>query len=596
MSSLKKLYEIFTPRDHKHILILFLMSILSAFTQALGVASIFPFINTVMSPDVVYGEGFLNWAYETLSFNNVNNFLVFLGSMVLVLIILSSITGALTTYVKAKFVSSKNHTLSLRLLEIYLYKPYSYFLRKNSSELSKNVLSEINELSNKYILSIFDIVINGLIFIILLSTLLFVDVMSTIIIFGVLFITYGTLNLYTKRKLRKLGIDRFNANHKRHKLAYEAISSIKISKVMSNENFFLNSYSKESKKLAKTRVVSILIGQLPNYGLDLIAFGGLVLFVLIKVINSETAENIIPLISLFALAGYRMKPAINKLYAAITHLHYNQEVLDKIHYDMIVEKYEKETVNSNIHLEFNEEINIRNIDFMYEDSSEKVLKNVSLKIKKNSIIGFVGSTGSGKTTLVDIIMGLHKPTKGCLEVDNTQINYSNVKAWQKKIGYVPQDIYLSDDTLAHNIAFGIEDKKIDLDKVKIAAKISALDQFIENELPSKYDTKIGDRGVRLSGGQRQRIGLARALYRNPDVLILDEATSALDGATEQEVLNAIQSAAKSRTVVMIAHRLTTLRDCDQIFLLEKGQVIAAGTYSELSTTNRKFMKMAKMLD
>ncbi len=596
MRSLRKLYEIFTPRDHKHILLLFFMSLISAFTQALGVASIFPFINTVMNPDAVYSEGLLRWMYELLGFDNVNSFLIFLGVMVLGLIILSSITGALTTYVKARFVSSKNHTLSLRLLEIYLYKPYSYFLQKNTSELSKNVLSEVNELSNKYILSIFDIIINGLIFIILLSTLLFVDVYSTIIIFGVLLLTYGSLNLYSKRKLRKLGIERFDANRNRHKLAYEAISSIKISKVMSNEKFFLNSYSKASKKLAKTRVVSTLIGQLPNYGLDLIAFGGLVLFVLIKVINSEPAEDIIPLISLFALAGYRMKPAINTLYAAITHLHYNQEVLDKIHHDMIIEKYEKETINSNVNLDFNHEIKVENIDFMYEDGASRVLKRVNISIRKDSVIGFVGTTGSGKTTLVDIIMGLHRPTNGFLKVDNTIIDLTNVKTWQRKIGYVPQDIYLSDDTLAHNIAFGIEDKKIDLSKVKKAAKIAALDQFIEEELPLKYDTVIGERGIRLSGGQRQRIGLARALYRNPDVLVLDEATSALDGATEQEVLSAIQNAAQSRTVIMIAHRLTTLRDCDQIYVLEHGDITASGTYSELLQSNKKFMQMAKIID
>jgi len=245
-------------------------------------------------------------------------------------------------------------------------------------------------------------------------------------------------------------------------------------------------------------------------------------------------------------------------------------------------------------INFQKAIKLKDIRFCYTDNSFDVISKINLTIPKNSFIGFAGATGCGKTTLVDIILGLLTPQSGQIIVDNTPITQENIQSWQQKIGYVPQEIYLSDDSVRKNIAFGVSDKDIDDKQVKLAARIAALDAFVEIELPKKYNTIIGERGIRLSGGQRQRIGLARALYRNPEVLILDEATSSLDGATEEAVLKAIQHAAKSRTVIMIAHRLNTLKDCDQIYIMEKGSIIGQGTYKELIDTNRQFREMAKL--
>jgi len=291
-------------------------------------------------------------------------------------------------------------------------------------------------------------------------------------------------------------------------------------------------------------------------------------------------------------------PALNRLFGAMTRVYYNTAIVDKIYEDMIevgLHRQQKpESKNKETELIFRKEIKLQNIIFSYAESSYDVINGINLTIPKNHIIGLVGATGCGKTTLVDIILGLLTPQSGQIFIDKTLISDKNIKAWQRKIGYVPQEIYLSDDSVKKNIAFGLEEKDINMKQVQQVARIAALAEFVENELPKKYNTIIGERGLRLSGGQRQRIGLARALYRNPEVLVLDEATSSLDGVTEEIVLKAIQSAAKSRTVIMIAHRLNTLEDCDRIYILENGQITGQGTYLELLDKNQQFRDMAKL--
>jgi ATP-binding cassette, subfamily B, bacterial PglK len=316
--------------------------------------------------------------------------------------------------------------------------------------------------------------------------------------------------------------------------------------------------------------------------------------------KGESVVDFIPLLSLFAFAAYRMMPSLHRFFNALTRVYYNTAIVDKIYEDMIeIQPKKQSSVPSKPikkAINFEKAIKLQDIRFCYTDSSFDIISNINLTIPKNNFIGFAGATGCGKTTLVDIILGLLTPQSGQIIVDDTPITQKNIPSWQQKIGYVPQEIYLSDDTIRKNIAFGLPNKDIDDKQVKFAAQLAALDTFVENELPNKYNTIIGERGIRLSGGQRQRIGLARALYRNPEILVLDEATSSLDGATEEAVLKAIHHAAEARTVIMIAHRLNTLKDCDQIYILEKGRIIGQGTYEELLKQSRKFREMAKITD
>ncbi len=597
-SFLKKLYEIFTPRERMQAMMVFFASLATAFVQAFGVASIFPFINVVMNPDIVGQNKWLSLLYNKGHFTSINYFILFLGIAIFLIVIFSGTISAITTWAKTRFTLGKNHSLSRRLLTVYLNQPYEFFLQKNSSELSKNILSEVNQLTSQLLMALFDILINGLMVVVILSMLFIVDVSVTIGAIIFLSGSYGIINYFIKNKLKEIGRERLEANRGRFRMVNESLSSIKTTKIMGLESYFLDNYSYFSWRFARYNVFASVVGEIPRYLLEAVAFGGIVSFVIFMIIRGDKTLEFIPLLSLYAFAAYRIIPALNRLFNSTATVYYNIAIVDKIYEDMIEIVPPKILLPkpdaTKLELSFNKTIKLQNISFSYQDSSCEVINNINFTIPKNSMIGFAGPTGCGKTTLVDIILGLLKPQKGNIMVDDIEINDENIIAWQRKIGYVPQEIYLSDDTISKNIAFGVPDEEISDEQIQYVAQSAAIESFIENELPQKYNTVIGERGIRLSGGQRQRIGLARALYRNPEVLVLDEATSSLDGTTEEHVLKAIQSAAHTRTVIMIAHRLNTLKECDQIYILEKGRIIGQGKYEELIVRNKKFREMAKI--
>jgi ATP-binding cassette, subfamily B, bacterial PglK len=601
---LKKLYELLAPKERFQVAMLFMGSLVTAFAQAIGVFSVFPFINVVMNPDMIMQNRWLLLVYERGNFSEPYTFIRFMGVGVFLAVLFSSFMSALIMWAKTKFVMGKNHSLSYRLLQKYLSKPYSFFLMKNSSELAKNILAEIKQLTEQLLMAVFEIMINSLMLVFIVGMLIMVNLAVTV--GSMLFLggTYFLVNRYLKSRLKKKGVQRFEANNERFKMANEALSSIKVTKVMGVEDYFLNRYGVSSRRFARFNIYAKVAGHIPYYLIETIVFGGIVFFIILMLSRGDGITQIIPLVSLFAFAGKRILPAIQHLYISVSQIYFNQPILDKIHEDMVDQdagqikssnaSIREKLSNKIDELPLNDRIILNGIRFGYDSSDADVIKHINLTIPKNNMIGFAGATGSGKTTLVDIIMGLLEPQEGELLVDHTPITRENIRSWQNKIGYVPQEIYLSDDSIRNNIAFGVVDKEINDGQVQFAAKLASLDEFILRNLPLQYETVIGERGVRLSGGQRQRIGLARALYRNPEVLVLDEATSSLDGTTEENILQAIKSASETRTVIMIAHRLNTLKECDQIYLLEEGEIVGQGTYDTLMETNHRFQSMAKV--
>ncbi len=595
-SMVRKLYEIFTPQERIQALLIFFAGLITAFAQMTGVFSVFPFINVAMNPTSIQTNRWLAFAYTTFSFSSPGEFMVALGIAVVILVILSNGITALTMWAKTRFVLNRNYTFSNRLLAVYLGRPYAFFLNSNSSDLGKNVLSEINQLTTSFLMPLFEAMINILILAVIVFMLFSVNPAVTVLTIGFLGTVYGTLNFFLKVRLKRMGAERMEANKKRFRAATEALSSIKISRVIGAEPFFLDRFAENSRKFADLNVFAKVAGQLPSYLMESIVFGGLILFVVLALVRGGEVSSVVPLVSLYAFAGKRLIPALQQIYASVTQIYYNKAILDRLYQDLVSDEqhdlFPKEGGEGK-ELPFRHRILLENIRFRYPEGERNVIDGLDIEIPRESVVGLVGTTGSGKTTLVDIILGLHIPKEGRMLIDDTPVAPANIRAWRRKIGYVPQDIYLSDDTVTRNIAFGIPDDRIDEEQVRRAARIAALDDFIQT-LPEQYGSVIGERGVRLSGGQRQRIGLARALYRSPEVLVLDEATSSLDGATEEAVLNAIRSASKAKTVIMIAHRLNTLKDCDVIYMLEKGRISASGTYEGLLLENREFMRMAKV--
>ena len=412
----------------------------------------------------------------------------------------------------------------------------------------------------------------SLVVILIIFLLIIIDPKLALIVGLSLGGAYLAIFYFRRKFLKNIGEKRLIHNQIRFTKVSEAFGAIKEIKFGGLEKSYIKSFSRSAKIYASASSLAQLLSQLPRFILEAIAFGGILLIVLYVMSQEENFNKALPIVSLYVFAGYRLLPALQQVYAALTTITYVAPSLDKLQNDLKNLKQINENKEKKI-LQFNKKIELKNITYHYPNSSRIILNNINLKIPANSTVGFIGKSGSGKTTTIDIILGLLTPQKGTLEVDDKVITEENLKSWQRYIGYVPQHIFLSDDSVAANIAFGVELKDIRQDWIEKASKIANLHDFVMDELPNQYNTIIGEQGVRLSGGQRQRIGIARALYHNPKVLILDEATSALDNNTEKVVIDAVNNLRKNITIILIAHRLNSLKNCDTIFRLDKGFLV-----------------------
>jgi len=595
MEFLKKCIYLLTPRELKISFLLIIMIIIMASLDMIGVASILPFMAVLTNPSVIETNAILNKMFEISKIFGVENndgFLFALGVLVFMLLIISLIFKALTAYAQIRFVQMREYTIGKRLLEGYLHQPYNWFLSRHSADLVKTVLSEVNEVIGNALKPLMEIIAKSMIIIAIIILLIIADPKLAFIVSFSIIITYGLIFYSISNILYKLGKERFKNNHFRFRIVSEAFGAAKEIKVSGLEKSFIKSFSNTAQTFARNVASSDVLGILPRFALEAIAFGGILLIILYILANTGSVNDAIPIISLYAFAGYRLMPAIQQIYLSSTRLKFVGPALDKIINDIKNLKPLNLNQNQGV-LNFNKTIDLKNISFNYPNSKRTSLKNINLSIPNRSRVGIMGQTGCGKTTMVDIILGLLDPKKGTLEVDGQIIKDQNRRSWQRSIGYVPQEIYLSDDTIAANIAFGVDSKDINKDLVERASKIANLHEFIIDELPDQYQTSVGERGIRLSGGQRQRIGIARALYHSPKVLILDEATSALDDQTEKVVMEAINNLDKNITIIIIAHRLSTIKNCDIVYLLEKGELKNTGTFEEIIKVNNNFDMITK---
>jgi ABC-type multidrug transport system fused ATPase/permease subunit len=590
METFKKLIFLLNYHEKKNAVFLLIMSIIMALLDMIGVASILPFMTVLTNTSLIETNFILNTMFKASSIFGVQNnqqFIFILGFILFFILIISQLFKAFTTYLQFKFILMLEHSISKRLVEGYLYQPYSWFLNRNSADLGKTILSEVSNVVGNGVGKLMEIITKGAVSIAILILLIIVDLKLTLIVGFTLSVVYFLIYYGFKDYLSEIGEKSLENNQHRFKAISEAFGAAKEIKVGALEQTYIKSFSNSSEYFTRFNAFSLIISSLPRFFLEIITFGGVILLILYIMAKSDSFIDALPVISLYVFAGYRLMPAAQGIFASFTQLTFVIPSLDKLYDDIKNIKISKENQDQTV-IPFNKTINLKNIHFSYPDISRTTLKDVTLNIPVKSTVGFVGATGSGKTTTVDIILGLLDPQKGTLEVDGKVITEHNSRSWQRNIGYVPQYIYLSDDTIAANIAFGVATKDIDQEAVEKASKIACLHQFVLNELPKKYQTLIGERGVRLSGGQRQRIGIARALYHNPQVIILDEATSALDNATEKKVMDAINNFEKKITIIIIAHRLNTVKNCNIIYLFDKGEVKSKGTYDELINVNQSF--------
>jgi len=595
MRILRIFFDLLTPRERRNLYLLFGAVLVMAGLEVVSVGSILPFLQVAADPASVQENAYLRWAYDTFGFASTNSFLIALGLLAFAALVLSNTVIVGTMWALYRYVWGRNHSLSRRLLRSYLHRPYAYFLTRNSAELGKNVLEEVREVTTSMLYPALRGGAKAVVALFIVGFLFAVDPVVAGMLTLVLGGAYAAVHFTARAWLDQAGSERVSANTERYRLVSEAFGGIKQVKLRGSEASLLEQFDAPSKQYARLQAHARAVQKSPRYILEAVAFGGIILIAVYLIAMQDTLRQVIPILGLYAFAGHRLMPALQKAFQGIASARFNSAALEALHRDFqqhMDEGTADDRTEPHNPLTLNDRLVLDRVTFAYPDAEAPAIEDLSLEIPANTTVGFVGKTGSGKTTTVDLILGLLRPQEGRLAVDGTPLRGEAVRRWQQNIGYVPQQTFLADDTVARNIAFGVPEDEIDTDAVRDAARRAHIYDFVTRELPDRWATIVGERGVKLSGGQRQRISIARALYHRPSVLVFDEATSALDQATEKKVMQAIYGLDDDHTILVIAHRLSTVQRADNIIMLEQGRKVGEGTYEELAHEHAKFREMA----
>lgn len=583
IESVRKLLLLFGKRDKKRLLIIFGMMIIAALFETLGIGLIVPFVGILTNPEVIQEQVILSYLYELFNFDSATGFIIFSVLFLLTVFILKNLYLLLFNYVQFRVILNQQVKLSRDLFKEYLTKPYTFHLQRNTADLLRNINGEIPNLFQGIIMSSFQLLTEILVIVCILILLLVMAPLATIIasvLLGGSVILFFTL---LRKKISVLGREQQKVSGTMIKWVNQGLGASKEVKVSGKEGFFINSYTSQSQVKADNSRYMKMLELVPRLFIETLLVSIVLITMLVIVFQGTGTSQLIATMALFAMAAFRLMPSITRVVALITTIRYNQPALDVVYEDLFMNKEGSENINREPVIinkgekTFNDSIQLQEVSFRYPEQKRYSIKDISLTIPIGQSVAFIGESGAGKTTLADIILGLFKPEQGNVLIDGKDL-YSQKSLWQQKIGYIPQSIFLSDDTIRGNVAFGIEEERIDDKEVWRALEQAQLKEFIE-ELPNQLETSVGERGVRLSGGQRQRIGIARALYHNPEILFMDEATSALDNETEKGIMKAIDGLKGEKTLIIIAHRLSTIENCDIVFKMYNGSLIS---------TNNKF--------
>ena len=591
LSPFKILYKILPTASRKGLSLVLFSSLITAFFETLSVASIFPFMAIVMDPSILSKYHWIDYVLKALNIKTEHGAIIGAGVLTITVLAIGNLITATNLWIQTHYLALARRELSFELFSGYMYSPYTFHLNRDASSLSRVINGDVESALGGFLASLLGVISKGLSGIVLISLIVIVD---PFVAFGAILIL-GCGYLFVYKLIRKkqvlLGAKMVDASLRVGRTTLEGLHGIKELRVLGRESASINEYKKSFSVLTLTQASNQLAAALPRYVIEVLAFAGIIIVTLTFVLKGE-GTSAIPSLALYALAGLRLVPIFQQFFAAAITIKYHTKAVDSLDLDLSylrAESFSSEN-NRDEKFTFDKEIKLNDLSFKYPSSDQPTLNKVSLSILRNQSIGLVGRTGSGKTTLVDLILGLFPPTQGLISIDGINLNASNDRNWRKCVGYVPQNVFLTNASITHNIAFGVPEQFIDKSAVFHAAKMAQAEEFI-NKLPDGYDTIVGERGIKLSGGQRQRLGIARALYHKPSVLVFDEATSALDGLTEDAVMEAIKTLSAERTIILIAHRLRTVQACDRIIMLEAGSIIADGNYDHLLKNSSEFFKL-----
>lgn len=593
---IKQLFGLLTDKQLKQFYILQVLVVIMAFTELLGIASIAPFMALVGDISILETNGVFAQLYQMSGIDNPMDFLFYAGVVVLVMLTFSTVVSMFTIWKLSIFGARIGTEIADRLYSYYMQQSWQFHASGSSAQLTKQVSTEAARISVGIIQPL--VQMNAKLVLALFISISIVIYDPLIAILGLLIFSLAYFLLYrlVRKKLVSNGQKLSEVSTQRFRLMNEGFGGIKDVLLLNRSHDFIARFHDSGKVFARAQGTNIAISQVPRYFIELIAFGAMISLVLVLIkVHSGNLGEVLPILAVYALAAFKLLPALQQIYSSVSTIKGNVAAFEAVKEDL-ERSFEKQKTISKAPMptaiKLSNNIALKGIEFSYPDKDRAAVDGVSMSIPVNSVIGLVGSSGSGKSTLIDLLLGLLTPQQGSLYVDDIRITADNKRAWQDLLGFVPQSIFLSEGTIAENIAFGVPAKDISLEQVNKALTLANLTELVE-QLPDGVNTKVGERGVQLSGGQRQRIGIARALYHEAEVLVFDEATSALDGITEKIVMDAIHEFSGKKTIIMIAHRLKTVEKCDLIYFMEHGKIIDYGTYQDLVVRNLKFKEMAK---
>jgi len=591
-----KLFYLMNPEQRRKFAFLQILVIVMAIFELIGIASIGPFMVLVSDFSVLEGDNFIARIYSVSGLTNHYDFTFLIGILVLLLLLIGSFISMYTTWVLSIFGQEVGVKIGDRLFEFYLNKPWLYHTSVSSSTLTKQISVEANRITTGVITPLMQLNSKIITAIFISIALLFYNPLITISALIIFTLSYYIIYRIVRYRLSINGDMVSQSSKERFKLMAEGFGGVRDILLSRCQNNYVNTFVRSGDKYSHHHGETIALAHVPRYIMEFVVFGSLIIF-LLYLLNKYNGEfgMILPVLSIYTLASFKIIPALQQIYASIVLIRGNISSFDSIKQDLeeSFDMANNSISKNNKSLLIRDSIELNGIQFTYPGKNIPAIEGLNIKIPVNKIIGISGSSGSGKSTIIDILIGLIQPDKGEILIDGTPLLSENIGNWQDKIGFVAQSIFLSDASIMENIAFGLSKNDIDISKVHRAIELSHLSKVIA-ELPKGVETMVGERGVQLSGGQRQRIGIARALYHDPEILIFDEATSALDGTTEKTIMDAIHDFSGLKTIIMIAHRLTTLKKCDLIYFIDQGRVVDSGNFENLINNNSEFKKMANL--
>jgi len=560
--------------------------------ETASVASILPFMAIVMDPAILTKYHWLDSLLQQVGILGQQAAIIASGALTVAVLAIGNVVTAGNLWVQTRYLASVRRHLSIELFSGYLSLPYSFHIQRDTSSLGRVLGGDVESAVGGFLASLLGVISKGLSGLVLVALIVAVDplvAVGTVVVLGC-----GYMLVYRFIRVRQvwLGAKMVEASTIVGRTALEGLSGIKELRVLGRESASTVEYSRSMEELMNTQAANSLASAMPRYVIEVFAYAGIVAVTLAFVLKGE-GMSAIPSLALYALAGNRLVPIFQQLFAAAITIKYHTTAVESLESDLTIVRstvLESNEDTSKV-LSFKDEIRLTDVSFKYPGADRFALNKFTLTIAQNQSIGLVGRTGSGKTTLADVILGLYPPASGSITIDGVELTERNERSWRKRVGYVPQAVFLTNASIEKNIALGVPESEIDFAAIQRAARMAQAEEFI-TQLPDGYGTVVGERGVKLSGGQRQRLGIARALYHNPDVLVFDEATSALDGMTEDAVMQAVQALSQERTMILIAHRLRTVQACDRIIMLEAGAVVADGSYKTLMATSSVFKRLA----